>query len=201
MSEKNLIKDYMLKNELDIEEIMKNYTPYIYTILKNRNVNLTNEDIEEIISDVFLAVWKNQNKLNINKEISPYLVGITKNLYNKKIRNKKDVIDIDNYQNILTETESIEIKIENTEKEKLIMFVVNNMKQEDKDIFILYYYNSRTMKEIANILSITEKKVKSRLFRIRQKVKKFLEKRGYTNNGEWQNQSNYNEITNENSSI
>jgi len=49
MSEKNLIKDYMLKNELDIEEIMKNYTPYIYTILKNRNVNLTNEDIEEII--------------------------------------------------------------------------------------------------------------------------------------------------------
>jgi len=81
------------------------------------------------------------------------------------------------------------------------MFVVNNMKQEDKDIFILYYYNSRTMKEIANILSITEKKVKSRLFRIRQKVKKFLEKRGYTNNGEWQNQSNYNEITNENSSI
>lgn len=64
------------------------------------------------------------------------------------------------------------------------MFVVNNMKQEDKDIFILYYYNSRTMKEIANILSITEKKVKSRLFRIRQKVKKFLEKRGYTNNGE-----------------
>lgn len=183
MSEKKLIKDYMLKSELDIEEIMKNYTPYIYTILKNRNVNLTNEDIEEIISDVFLAVWKNQNKLNINKEISPYLVGITKNLYNKKIRNKKDVIDIDNYQNILTETESIEIKIENTEKEKLIMFVVNNMKQEDKDIFILYYYNSRTMKEIANILSITEKKVKSRLFRIRQKVKKFLEKRGYTNNG------------------
>lgn len=183
MSEKKLIKDYMLKSELDIEEIMKNYTPYIYTILKNRNVNLTNEDIEEIISDVFLAVWKNQNRLNINKEISPYLVGITKNLYNKKIRNKKDVIDIDNYQNILTETESIEIKIENTEKEKLIMFVVNNMKQEDKDIFILYYYNSRTMKEIANILSITEKKVKSRLFRIRQKVKKFLEKRGYTNNG------------------
>lgn len=47
MSEKNLIKDYMLKNELDIEEVMKNYTPYIYTILKNRNVNLTNEDIEE----------------------------------------------------------------------------------------------------------------------------------------------------------
>ena len=81
------------------------------------------------------------------------------------------------------ETESIEMKIEKTEKEKIIIFVVNNMKQEDKDIFTLYYYNSRTMKEIADILNITEKKVKSRLFRIRQKIKRSLEKRGYSYNG------------------
>ncbi len=183
MIEKNLIKDYILKNELDIEEIMKNYTPYIYTILKNKNTDLTDEDMEEIISDVFLAIWKNQSKLDINKKMSSYLVGIAKNLYNKKMRSKKDLIDIENCEKILFETESIEMKIEKTEKEKIIIFVVNNMKQEDKDIFTLYYYNSRTMKEIADILNITEKKVKSRLFRIRQKIKRSLEKRGYSYNG------------------
>ena len=91
MIEKNLIKDYILKNELDIEEIMKNYTPYIYTILKNKNTDLTDEDMEEIISDVFLAIWKNQSKLDINKKMSSYLVGIAKNLYNKKMRSKKDL--------------------------------------------------------------------------------------------------------------
>lgn len=183
MIEKNLIKNYMLNNQLNIEEIMKSYTPYIYTILKNKNSNLTDEDMEEIISDVFLAVWKNQNKLDKNKEMSSYLVGITKNLYNKKIRNKKDIIDIDSYQNSLFDTESIELKIEKTEKENLIIMLVNNMKQEDKDIFILYYYNSRAMREIADILNITEKKVKSRLFRIRRKIKKCIEKRGYSYNG------------------
>lgn len=183
MQKSNLIKNYIQDNELNIEKVMITYTPYIYTIIKNKNSSLSNEDIEEIISDVFLAVWKNQSKLDRNKELSTYLVGVTKNLYNKKIRNKKCVIDIENYKNNLFDMENIEVKIENKEKENLILILINNMKQEDKDIFILYYYNSRAIKDIANILNITENKVKSRLFRIRKKIKKELEKRGYSCNG------------------
>ena len=89
MKESNLIKNYIQDNQLNIEKVIINYTPYIYTIIKNKNANLSKEDIEEIVSDVFLAIWKNQSRLYINKEISTYLVGIAKNLYNKKIRNKK----------------------------------------------------------------------------------------------------------------
>ena len=183
MKESNLIKNYIQDNQLNIEKVIINYTPYIYTIIKNKNSNLSNEDIEEIVSDVFLAIWKNQSRLDINKEISTYLVGITKNLYNKKIRNKKKSINIEDYNNNLFNTESIDIKIENTEKENLIFMLVNNMKQEDKDIFILYYYNAKSIKDIANILNITENKIKSRLFRIRRKIKRGLEKRGYSYNG------------------
>lgn len=183
MKESNLIKNYIQDNQLNIEKVIINYTPYIYTIIKNKNSDLSNEDIEEIVSDVFLAVWKNQSRLDINKEISTYLVGIAKNLYNKKIRNKKNIINIENYKNNLFDAESIDIKIENTEKENLIFMLVNNMKQEDKDIFILYYYNAKSIKDIANILNITENKIKSRLFRIRRKIKRGLEKRGYSYNG------------------
>ena len=183
MKESNLIKNYIQDNQLNIEKVIINYTPYIYTIIKNKNSNLSNEDIEEIVSDVFLAVWKNQSRLDINKEISTYLVGIAKNLYNKKKRNKKNIVNIENYKNNLFDTESIDIKIENTEKENLIFMLVNNMKQEDKDIFILYYYNAKSIKDIANILNITENKIKSRLFRIRRKIKRGLEKRGYSYNG------------------
>ena len=89
MKESNLIKNYIQDNELDIEKVMKKYTPYIYTMLRNKNPNLTNEDIEEIVSDVFLVTWKNQFKLDRDKELLAYLVGVTKNLYNKKIRNKR----------------------------------------------------------------------------------------------------------------
>ena len=36
----------------------------VYTIVKNDvNKYITNEDIEEIISDVFIALWKNKENL------------------------------------------------------------------------------------------------------------------------------------------
>ena len=83
MKEKNLIKQYMENDELNIEKIIANYTPYLYTILKNKKPNIEDEDIEEIISDVFLIVWKNQKKLELEKDMSSYLVGVLKNLYYK----------------------------------------------------------------------------------------------------------------------
>lgn len=180
MKGNNLIKQYIYNNRLNIEKVMNDFTPYIYTIISNKNSNLRDEDIEELISDVFLVVWKNQKKLDTEKEMSSYLAGITKNLYSKKIKYLEDVIDINDYENNLCEIESIEMKTENNEKNNLIMIEINNMKQEDKEIFMSYYYYSKTTKEIAEQLKIKEEKVKSRLFRIRRKLKKSLEKRGYS---------------------
>lgn len=183
MNETNLIRHYIENDNFNIEKVMNDYTPYIYTIINNKNSNLNDEDIEEIISDVFLAVWKNKEKLDINKEMSSYLGGIAKNIYNKKIRNMKNISNINDYENYLYEGESIEVKLEASEKEKIILIEINNMKQEDKEIFTLYYYYSKSIKEIAEELKIKNQKVKSRLFRIRMKLKKVLERKGYSYNG------------------
>ena len=49
-------------------------------------------------------------------------------------------------------------------------------------IFIQYYYEERNIKEISKIFNISESKVKSKLFRIRKKLKKVLNGRGYGTN-------------------
>ena len=69
---------------------------------------------------------------------------------------------------------------EQREKERLIKKSLKEMKQEDIDIFNLYYYSSKRIKEIAIILNFSELKIKSKLFRIRKKIKKDLEKGGYS---------------------
>ena len=49
-------------------------------IIKNMaRDNLSKEDIEEIISDTYLILWNNQYKLDLDKKLSSYLVGIVKN--------------------------------------------------------------------------------------------------------------------------
>lgn len=56
----NLIEKYKSNNELDIEKIILDYSNYIIRIIKNNSNVLTNEDMEEIVIDVFLAIWNNK---------------------------------------------------------------------------------------------------------------------------------------------
>ena len=83
------ISTYIEHDKLLTEKVIKDYMNYIYTIIINAPVNLSQEDIEEIFIDVILTLWKNQNKLDINKSMSAYISGITKNLIKYKCRQKK----------------------------------------------------------------------------------------------------------------
>lgn len=166
----------------NLEEVISNYSGYIYKIITNISKgNLSNEDIEEVISDVFLVFWKNKDKFDNTKQLNPYLAGITKNLLKEKFRKIHINSNIEEYENLLVDNLDIEYYYEQRETNRIIENCLNNMPKEDKEIFILFYYNSKKIKEIAKELQYSEFKVKSKLFRIRKKVKKELEKGGYRN--------------------
>ena len=181
LSENVLIYSFISNGELNIEKVISEYVPYIYKILRNQAIKLSIEDMEEIISDVFLAVWKNQNKLDINKSMNAYIGGITKNLLKKKIRSSIQHNSIDDYEEILISSSNIYIEYE---KNQIIMKELDSMKQEDRDIFKLYYYHSKKIKEISTELNITQSKVKSKLHAIRKKLKKFFEIKEAKSNNE-----------------
>lgn len=182
MKKNDVIYMYMKNDKLDMELVMDNYTRYIWSIINNSG-NLKNEDIEEIISDVFVALWNNQYKLDFNKKMSTYVFGITKNLIKKKFRNIKITENLDGYEEILVSKEKVEYTAEEKESNDKILKILNKMKQEDKDIFISYYYYSRRIKEIALEMNLTESKVKTKLYRIRKMIKRELMKGGYGFNG------------------
>ncbi len=154
---------------------------YIFIIIKNSGYLFSNEDIEEIASDVFLVIWKNKEKLDINKEIAPYIAGITKKMILKRKNNiKNNNENIEEYENLLYEKNNdIHIKTEENEKINILTNELTKMKEEDKNIFTYYYYQSKSIKDISSLLKISQIKVKSRLSRIRKKLKNELEKRGY----------------------
>ena len=176
------IYNYISNNILKIEDIMNDYTNYIYTIIRNSYVNLPDEDVEEIVLDVFLTIWNNQSKLDINKKLSSYIVGITRNLIKKKYRNYITNDNIEDYEDQLVDLTNIELIISENEKQKVILGELEKMKNEDKEVFIQYYYEERNIKEISKMFNISESKVKSKLFRIRKKLKKVLNGRGYGTN-------------------
>lgn len=175
------IKEYEnIEKNLDLEKLIDEYSGYIYTIIKNMSSNIFNqEDIEEIISDTFFILWKNQNKINKEKSLSSYIAGIARNLVKEKLRKTNNNI-INDLECDFFDIQMIDLEYENREKIEIIKNTMEKMKEQDKDIFKLYYYGNRKINEISKILKITEFNVKSRLHRIRKKLKNELLKGGYS---------------------
>ena len=176
------IKEYESIDEknLDLEKIVDEYSGYIYTIIQNMSANIFNqEDIEEIISDTFFILWKNQNKIDKEKSLSSYIAGIARNLVKERLRKTNKNI-INDLECDFFDIQMIDLEYENREKIEIIKNTMGKMKEQDKDIFNLYYYGNRKINEISKILKITELNVKSRLHRIRKKLKNELLKGGYS---------------------
>ena len=61
MNEKKKISEYYRNNELNLEIVIDEYSGYVYKIIENMAIQyLSKEDIEEIISDTFVVLWKKQ---------------------------------------------------------------------------------------------------------------------------------------------
>lgn len=163
---------------LNIERVISGYNAYIYKILRN---SISNEaDIEEILSDVFIIFWKNYKRLDRETEIKPYLIGITKNLIKKKYRDYSvNIENIELYENNIVSHINIEELVENKEKSEIISDSLSNIKDIDRRVFIMFYYNQKKIKDIAKILKVSEAKVKIILYRVRKIIKKNLKERGY----------------------
>lgn len=167
---KHLIYEYMNNNELELDRIMNDFEAYVRTIINNMaNDKLSYEDKEEILSDTFFILWKKQSK--IATSIEAYVAGITRNLVKEKMRKRKITYDIAAYENSIGDVELFqEDFVENAKIEKCI----SKLKKVDIQIFTMFYYNSKSTKEIARKLNISEINVRTRLFRIRNKIRKEL---------------------------
>ena len=165
-------------SNLELEELINKYSNYIYTTITNTsNGNLLEEDIEEIVADTFFILWRNRENINTNGDVRFYLAGISKNLVRQKFRKLKIDYNIDDYEGFLIDNME---DYEKREKEIIINRQLNKISEIDRKIFIMFYYNSNKIKEIAEQLDISEISVKTKLFRIRKKIKKELERQGYS---------------------
>lgn len=173
MNKDREIKRYIKNNELDLERIINEYSSYIAIIINNMaSTNLSNEDKEEIISEVFFILWKNKHKLDINKSLSSYIAGITRNLVKEYLRKIKINVDISDYENSLYGYDKIDFLDTNIQEIRHIEKKLENMKEIDKTIFLDFYYSSESIKDIAKEQKMSEFSVKQRLYRIRNKIKK-----------------------------
>lgn len=182
MKREETINKYIIRNKLDIEKMLQDFRGYVYKIIENNaGESLSYEDKEEIMSDVFLTVWHNKEKIDNKRPLKYYMAGIAKNLISNKLRQQKKYNKQIEFKDIeLQDLEEIDMVCERNQILKVISEELNNMKPRDYEVFAKYYYYSKSIREIAIELGMSETNVSVRLYRIKKKLKKELEKRGFT---------------------
>ena len=150
--------------KFDIDIIIDKYSNYVFKIVNNMvNTSLSYQDKEEIVSDSFYLLWKNQDK--IKDDIKSYLAAITKNCIYKKFKNNKidyELKDLNDFVDF------------NNDDSIIINEAIENLKIEEKELFELYYVKGFKIKEIAQIKHISSSSIKMRLLRLRKKIKEVL---------------------------
>ena len=174
------LKDYLIKGKINIDSLLDDFYNDVYMIVKNKvSIYITDEDIEEIISDVFLAIWKNSSKLSNTTPVKAYLTGITKNVIKNKYRKTQANISISDYEEKIVYNFNLEELKEEKEKNAIMQKELKKLREEEYNIFLMFYYEGKTIKQISENLKCSASKVKTILHRVRKKLKRKLEDGGY----------------------
>lgn len=167
------IKQISNNRKIDLDRIIDEFTPYIKKVINNMAGNhLSYEDKEEILTDTFFVLWKNREN-NITY-LEAYLTGIARNLVKEKFKKSNITYDIDDYENVFNYYDNIELFSDKREKLNKLKIGYKALNEVEFQIINMFYYSSKSIKDIAKELKISETNVKTKLFRIRKKLKKYL---------------------------
>ena len=160
--------NYQSKNDLELVELtLKNQEYFLYIIKKyetklfnyiRRISNLKTEDIEDVLQDVFIKIYKNLNDFDGNLKFSSWIYRITHNQVISEYRKNKNrphynTVDIDKIKTIkLADNLDIKKEIDNKILRKNIFKILNKLNIKHKEILILKFVEEKNYQEMSDIL-------------------------------------------------
>lgn len=181
MNDEQLVKRLKKGDERALERIMQKYTALMSAIVYNiSNGTLSASDIEEVVSDSFLVLWNNADKVQ-KEALKGYLCSIVKSRAKNKIRDLKqpDVLHLDD---VVVEDEfTLSKHTEDKELGGILYNAVNAMGEPDSEIVLRHYYYYQSSSKISEAMGINAETVKTKIRRAKVKLKKLLEERGVSN--------------------
>ena len=172
VDEQTLLRRLQKQDPLALEQAIDRYTPYLSTVLyRAAGTSLAREDIEEIVSDVFVSLWRNAERIDPEKGgIRPYLAAAARNFAFKRLGRQRPCESLDE----LEISDGPGAAEELVERETL-WGAVMDLGEPDSELFVRYYRYGQTLQEIAGATGLKLSTVKTQLSRGKKKLKTILQ--------------------------
>jgi RNA polymerase sigma-70 factor (ECF subfamily) len=146
---------------------------FVVRLVKNEST------AEDLISDVFLDVWRQAGRFEGRSAVSTWLLSIARFKALSALRRRSDeVLDDDAAGAIEDPSDDPEIALEKKDKSALIRKCLSGLSAEHREVVDLVYYHEKSVEEVAEIVGIPENTVKTRMFYARKKLAELLKAEG-----------------------
>lgn len=183
MTDEEIVELYWQRSEKAITCTMQRYGAYLMKIALN--ILHVREEAEECVNESYFSAW-NQMPSDRPGKLLPYLGRITRclclNRYDylsAEKRNGSFKVLLSELEDCLTPGDVTQQQYEAKEIADAISRFLRTQDEESRNMFLRRYWYSDSIEQIAGRFGVRQSKVKSQLFRVRRRLKAYLEKEGY----------------------
>jgi len=146
---------------------------FVLRIVSNSSV------AEDLISEVFLDVWRQAGKFEARSAATTWLLAIARFKALSAMRRKpEEELDEDMAGAIEDPADDPEVVAQKKDKSEILRKCLTALSPDHREIIDLVYYHEKSVEEVAGIVGIPEATVKTRMFYARKKLSELLKAAG-----------------------
>jgi RNA polymerase sigma-70 factor (ECF subfamily) len=134
---------------------------------------------EDIVSEVFLDVWRHAKRFKEKSRVSTWLLGIARNK-SLSIARQRSVEPLDEQLSAVIEdpSDDPETAVVKKDQSAVIRKSLLELPAAQREIIDLVYYHQKSVAEVAQIVGVPESTVKTRMFYARRRMREILKAAG-----------------------
>ena len=184
MEDHQIVDLYWQRNESAIAETAAKYGNYLYGI--SNHILQNAEDAEECVNDTYNDAWQSMPP-HRPSVLSTFLGKITRrisiDLWRKHSAEKRGggviPLALDELEECVSGTGDVEGEVERLELQKMLNDFLLALPRTERQVFMRRYWYMDSISGIAERFACSESRIKSMLYRTRNKLRAMLEKEGY----------------------
>jgi RNA polymerase sigma-70 factor, ECF subfamily len=178
-SDETLIQRIAAGDRLAMRTLFARHRVAVYRWL----LRLVNDEAlaEDLLSDVFLDVWRQAASFEARASVSTWLLAIARYKALSSCRRRIDAaLDDQIASTVADPADGPDLVLEKKSTIDLMRACLAELSPEHREVMDLVYYHEKSVREVAQIIGIPEPTVKTRMFYARKKLAELVAARTAT---------------------
>ena len=159
VSDESLVERIKANDRSVLGDLFIKFEKVVFKHIQTHGGNL--DDAKDMLQESIIVLWQNVSagRFKLQSKLSTYLVAVAKNKWMVEMRKKKRFVKDDPPEHAHPSEPGILDKLVDDEMLDRVRFALEQIKPVCKQLLLLFYFEERSMEEIANLLNFANMNV------------------------------------------